>query len=183
MEECSKSGLAKRTPFRSAEPTIGSKPCSRSVTPDFDGCFHISVSEVNGSQIREDVPLIKARQLTCKFTPDERADYDSFAEQANRSLIRKDGQGRIMWNTSSMRKLILLSTWTGFYRIEHLFGAERLEQLLKREDSSIISSMNVALRVLRSHIWRPWFISWHWSSKARPSCERSSSPSPMLWSS
>lgn len=113
------------------------------------------VSEVDGKQIREDVPTMKARQTTCKFTPDERADYDSFAKQANSSLIRKDAHGPIMWNTGAVRKLIQLSTWTGFYRLSIWLAQSESRSCLRRKIFSHTLSPTSTSPILPSHIWRP----------------------------
>ncbi|KIV83107.1 hypothetical protein PV11_05161 [Exophiala sideris] len=68
-----------------------------------------------------------------RFAVEETQEYKLFAEQPNKKLVRVDHGGRIMWNWKSVRNLELLTTWTGSFRIENLFTADKIAGLLQKE--------------------------------------------------
>lgn len=96
------------------------------------------VSRVNGKLLADHIPASKHRRAICSFTPDEQGIYDQVSANSKKKLFRLQQTGpkagRIMWNWKHYRMLVLLSTWTGFFRIEDKLTAADVKRLMGGKD-------------------------------------------------
>lgn len=95
------------------------------------------LSTLNGRKIGDSLPSVQRLVYECDFTAEERAHYEVAANDTSSTLFRKNKtQNSVDWNTTSYRKLCLLSSWVGF---EYLLDYKANKLASKRKNMSALT--------------------------------------------
>ena len=104
-------------------------------------------SKVRGVKIGDKLPRCQMLRVTPKFTPAEKIYYNQQAAPHRKNLVCKTADGkRLIYRRDKYRKLVLLSTWTGFAdeRLEKLIRSKTLSQWAEEGDGIIWEWYNAA---------------------------------------
>lgn len=82
-------------------------------------------------KIGDDIPALRARNITFAYTKEETTKYMSVAKGPSRKLIRIDAKsGKVLWNFAAVRQLLLYSLWPGFVVLQAELSATKCGELL-----------------------------------------------------
>ncbi|CAN9186872.1 unnamed protein product [Alternaria alternata] len=83
-------------------------------------------SAIDGKRIGDSLPEVQHLTIECDYSPLERQYYETFYMDISSSLVRRvPGKAAVAWNTTSYRKMCLISSWLGFiylldYKVPYL---------------------------------------------------------------
>jgi SNF2 family DNA or RNA helicase len=94
-------------------------------------------SKLDGRSIGETLPSVQRMVFECDFTEQERRHYDAANADTSTALFKKGKNANsVEWNTTTYRKLCLLSTWLGF---QYLLDYKATKLAAKRKNMDALS--------------------------------------------
>ncbi|KAI4675893.1 uncharacterized protein J4E84_009868 [Alternaria hordeiaustralica] len=96
-------------------------------------------SEINGVPLRAALPAVQRLVYDCEFNAAERAFYDAAVAKTSETLFAKTASKKnVEWNTTTYRKLCLLSSWLGFkYLLDDSYKATKLAAKRKKKMTAL----------------------------------------------
>lgn len=77
-------------------------------------------SSIGGKRIGDTLPEFQRLTIDCDYTPEERAHYEAaYMDTSNRLVRKAKDETKLMWSTTTYRRLCLMSTWLGFSYLLH----------------------------------------------------------------
>ncbi|KAJ8115193.1 hypothetical protein OPT61_g3101 [Boeremia exigua] len=94
-------------------------------------------STINGKRIGDCLPEVQRINIECAFTDVERQYYDYMYADTSSRLFKKKGENNALaWNTTTYRKLCLITSWLGLgYLLE--YKAAKLKKIREHKDNAV----------------------------------------------
>jgi hypothetical protein len=97
-------------------------------------------STIDGQRIGDQLPAVQRTNIACEYTPLEREHYNFMCNDQSTVLFRKrsnaDGNEAVVWDTTTYRKLCLITSWLGLGYLLN-YKAAQLKKFRKGNGSAL----------------------------------------------